>query len=195
MAIPEKANSNGVVVAAVVHALGPFLLVISLLVALRAWHPQLTCRVEDPHYRRAVPSFDGRVASSLDASRGILWDGSRFATKTADNPAHSYESEPSPRGFLAGAQLRSRHLWHVAFGSMAVILGGLIHWSQKRTGTLPAFLGWSLLALGAVALFLMPVSGFWVVLPQVVMMIVVARRGASRTAVPGPGRIGRTRGA
>jgi len=90
---------------------------------------------------------------------------------------------------------RETAFWHVAFGSMAVNLGGLIHWSQKRTGTLPSFLGWSLLALGAVAVFLMPVSGFWVVLPQAVMMIVVARRGASRAAVPGPVRIGRTRGA
>jgi len=33
-----------------------------------------------------------------------------FATKTAENPAHSYESEASPRDFLAGAQLRSPHL-------------------------------------------------------------------------------------
>jgi hypothetical protein len=195
MAIPEKANSNAVVIAAVAHALGPFLLVMSLLVALRARPPQLTCRVEDPDYRRAVQSFDGRVTSSLDASRGFLWDGSMFATKTAENPVHSYESEPSPRGFQVGAQPCSRHLWRVAFGSMAVILGGMIHWSQKRTGTLPAFLGRSLLAPGAVAVFLMPVSGFWVVLPQAVMMILVARRGASRAAVLGPVRVGRTRGA
>jgi hypothetical protein len=77
---------------------------------------------------------------------------------------------------------RETAFWHLTFGLMAVILGGLVHWAQNRTGTLPAFLGWSLLALGAAAVFLMPLSGFWVVLPQAVM-ILVARRGASRAAV------------
>jgi hypothetical protein len=108
--MPEKANSNAVVIAAVAHVLGPFLLVMSLLLALRTWQPQLTCRVEDTHYRRAVPSFDGRYASSLDASRRFLSEGSTLAVKTAEDLAHFYESGPSPRGFLAGAQLRSRHL-------------------------------------------------------------------------------------
>lgn len=74
---------------------------------------------------------------------------------------------------------RETAFWHLAFGTMAVILGGLIHWSQARTGLLPAFLGWSILALGLVAVFLMPASGFWVILPQAVMMILVARRGAT----------------
>jgi hypothetical protein len=83
MAMPEKANSNAVVIAAVAHVLGPFLLVMSLLLALRTWQPQLTCRVEDTHYRRAVPSFDGRYASSLDASRRFLSEGSMLAVKMA----------------------------------------------------------------------------------------------------------------
>ncbi len=80
---------------------------------------------------------------------------------------------------------RETAFWHLAFGSMALILGGLIHWAQNRTGTLPAFLEWSLLALGAAAVFLMPVSGFWVVLPLAVMMIVVAQRGNSQAVVSG----------
>ena len=33
-----------------------------------------------------------------------------LAVKTAEDLAHFYESGPSPRGFLAGDQLRSRHL-------------------------------------------------------------------------------------
>jgi uncharacterized protein DUF6463 len=58
-------------------------------------------------------------------------------------------------------------------------IGGLAHWTQSRSGTLPAFLGWSLLALGLFGAILVPVSGFWVVLPQAVMMLVVARREAT----------------
>jgi hypothetical protein len=68
MAIPEKANSNAVVIAAVAHALGPFFLVMSLLVALRAWNPQLTCRVGDPRHLRCLGSCyrgDGQGVGSI----------------------------------------------------------------------------------------------------------------------------------
>lgn len=74
---------------------------------------------------------------------------------------------------------RETAFWHVAFGTTVLILGGLVHWAQARTGTLPAFLGWSLLAFGVVGAILMPVSGFWAVLPQAALMLVVARREAT----------------
>lgn len=74
---------------------------------------------------------------------------------------------------------RETAFWHVAFGTTVLILGGLVHWAQARTGTLPAFLGWALLAFGLFGVILMPVSGFWAVLPQAVLMLVVARRGAT----------------
>jgi Family of unknown function (DUF6463) len=76
---------------------------------------------------------------------------------------------------------RETAFWHLMFGAMAIVLGGLIHWLQARTGTLPAFLGWSLLTISVAALVLMPFSGFWLVLPQAVMMIVAARWGRSRS--------------
>ena len=77
---------------------------------------------------------------------------------------------------------RETAFWHLMFGLMAVILGALIHWVQSRAVTLPAFLGWSLLLLSVIALILMPFSGFWVVLPQAVMMILVSRRADSQGA-------------
>jgi len=80
---------------------------------------------------------------------------------------------------------RETAFWHLMFGAMAIVLGGLIHWSQARTGTLPSFLGWSLLALSVVSLVLMPVSGFWLVVPQAVLMILVSRRDSSRTVAGG----------
>lgn len=72
---------------------------------------------------------------------------------------------------------RETAFWHLMFGATALILGGLVHWSQDRTGTLPSFLGWSLLALGLAGVVMMPFSGFWIVLPLAVLMVVVARRG------------------
>lgn len=88
---------------------------------------------------------------------------------------------------------RETAFWHVMFGATAVILGGLVHWSQAGAGTLPAFLGWSLLVLGAIGVILMPISGFWVVLPQAVLMIAVARRGPSRVAGYGADWAGRAK--
>lgn len=84
---------------------------------------------------------------------------------------------------LASTFDREAAFWHVMFGTMALILGGLTYWAQNRTGILPAFLGWSLLALGVAGVILMPISGFWVILPQAVMMLVVARRGGLRADV------------
>lgn len=72
---------------------------------------------------------------------------------------------------------RETAFWHLMFGATALILGGLVHWSQDRTGTLPSFLGWSLLALGLAGVVMMPFSGFWIILPLAVLMVVVARRG------------------
>ena len=81
---------------------------------------------------------------------------------------------------LVPAQLdRETAFWHLAFGTTVLILGALVRWAQARTGTLPAFLGWSLLAFGMAGAALMPVSGFWAVLPQAVLMLVVARGGAA----------------
>jgi hypothetical protein len=80
---------------------------------------------------------------------------------------------------------RETAFWHLAFGTMVLILGGMVHWTQVRTGTLPAFLGWTLLALGLAGVVLMPVSGFWIVLPQAVLMVVVAGRGRPEDVVEG----------
>lgn len=80
---------------------------------------------------------------------------------------------------------RETAFWHLMFGAIAIVLGGLIHWTQARTGTLPAFLGWSLLTISVAALVLMPISGFWIVLPQAVLMILVSRRDSPRTVAGG----------
>lgn len=88
-------------------------------------------------------------------------------------------------GFFGAVEIAPAHLdrevafWHLTFGITVLILGGLVRWTQTRTGALPAFLGWSMLALGLFGAILVPVSGFWLVLAQAVMMLVVARREAT----------------
>lgn len=84
---------------------------------------------------------------------------------------------------LDPAQLdREAAFWHLTFGTTVLILGALVHWAQAMTGSLPAFLGWSLLAFGAAGVILMPASGFWAILPQAVLMLMVARRGTTAKA-------------
>jgi hypothetical protein len=91
-------------------------------------------------------------------------------------------------GFFNTVELRPPRLdrevafWHVASGTMMVLLGALVHWAQARTATLPAFLGWSLLAFGAAGAILVPVSGFWAVLPQAGLILAVSRRHPARPA-------------
>jgi hypothetical protein len=90
-------------------------------------------------------------------------------------------------GFFSAVALGPAHLdreiafWHLMFGFTVLVLGGLIRWTQARTGTLPSFLGWSLLALGAFGATLVPVSGFWLLLPLAVPMLMSARRNKSQT--------------
>jgi uncharacterized membrane protein len=78
---------------------------------------------------------------------------------------------------------RETAFWHMMFGLMLVVLGALVNWTQARTGSLPAFLGWSVLALGVAGVILMPLSGFWLLFPQAVLIIAVARQGRSRIAI------------
>jgi uncharacterized membrane protein HdeD (DUF308 family) len=76
---------------------------------------------------------------------------------------------------------REAAFWWTVSGVMLLILGSLVHWAQAQTGTLPAFLGWALLALGVAGVILMPASGFWLFLPPAVLVLTSAQRGHSGT--------------
>ncbi len=90
-------------------------------------------------------------------------------------------------GFFGAVEIGPAHLdrevafWHLAFGVTVLILGALIRWTQARTGTLPSFLGWSLLALGLFGAVLVPVSGFWILPPLAVLMLAAAGQDEHRT--------------
>lgn len=70
---------------------------------------------------------------------------------------------------------RETAFWHLMFGTTVAMLGGLVHWAQASTQTLPAFFGWSLIALGTFGVVLMPVSGFWAVFVPAILVLLVAR--------------------
>ena len=90
-------------------------------------------------------------------------------------------------GFFDAVEIGPAHLdrevafWHLTCGLTFLLLGGLVLWTQARTGALPAFLGWSLLALGLFGAVLVPVSGFWAFPPLAVLMLLTARHDRQET--------------
>ncbi len=80
---------------------------------------------------------------------------------------------------------RAAAIWFLLFGALLWLLGMLAQWSVQQTGTVPASLGWGLAILGLVGVVLMPVSGFWLVLPQAYIILRVAYQPGKpvRTAV------------
>ena len=71
---------------------------------------------------------------------------------------------------------RNAIFWFLFGGFMMMILGKLMQdYLKENTRALPASLGFYLLALAIVGCIMMPVSGFWIVLPQAVLIIAAGR--------------------
>ncbi len=73
--------------------------------------------------------------------------------------------------------------WFVVFAVPLYLLGLLVSWIGSQRERAPAWLGWSLLAFGLVGAFLMPVSGFWLVIAPAVLLL---RRAARRVSSAAP---------
>lgn len=63
-----------------------------------------------------------------------------------------------------GQPMREFAFWFLFFGFLGILLGALVDWCETLGHPLPAFLGLGLLALAAVCVTLMPVSGGWLLL-------------------------------
>jgi hypothetical protein len=70
---------------------------------------------------------------------------------------------------------RQRLLWFLISGAGLVISGQLASWTHRGTGTLPATMGWNLLATSVIGATLLPRSGFWLIIPQGLLIIAGAR--------------------
>ncbi len=65
---------------------------------------------------------------------------------------------------VCGQPLREGFFWFSFFGVLLMILGAWVNWCEQEQQKLPYFLGWSLLGMVAMMLFIMPVSGAWLIL-------------------------------
>lgn len=73
---------------------------------------------------------------------------------------------------------RELAFWFMIGGAGLLMTGQLASWTQRRTGTLPPALGWSLLGTSAVGAALMPRSGFWLMIPQALLILRRSNREA-----------------
>jgi hypothetical protein len=64
-------------------------------------------------------------------------------------------------------------VWFVLFGAMLFVCGLAVSaLEEASSGQLPKSIGWSLLVMAVVGVVLMPASGFWLVFPPAVAVLV-----------------------
>lgn len=72
---------------------------------------------------------------------------------------------------------RDRQLafWFLLSGASMMVTGQLARWAHRETGDLPAALGWNMLVMSGVGVVLMPASGFWLFIPQALIVLSASR--------------------
>jgi hypothetical protein len=72
---------------------------------------------------------------------------------------------------------RGLAFWFFTVGIVAVFFGHVLHYYIKREQKpAPLFLGYYLLALSVAGCLIIPVSGFWLFIPQALVIIVANRK-------------------
>lgn len=71
---------------------------------------------------------------------------------------------------------RGAAFWMLMLSPSVFSLGQLCFWAQANNLRLPAFIGWNLLIAAAFGAFLMPISGFWLLIPPSLLMLLEAQR-------------------
>ena len=65
---------------------------------------------------------------------------------------------------------REAAFWFLFSGFALLIIGGLINWIEHKQAALPLFLKWSFLGITFLGCFIMPKSGFWLLIVPTVGM-------------------------
>lgn len=81
-------------------------------------------------------------------------------------------------GFVRSLSDTNRALafWFLVIGGLLIIMGQtLSHYIKQTQQPPPLFLGYILLAFSIVGCFIVPVSGFWLFIPQALIIILAKR--------------------
>lgn len=71
---------------------------------------------------------------------------------------------------------RGTAFWMLMLSPFLFTLGQFCFWAQEHNVRLPAFMGWNLLITSAFGAFLMPISGFWLLIPPSLLILVESQR-------------------
>ena len=72
---------------------------------------------------------------------------------------------------------RSFAFWFLICGIFVILLGGVLHYYiKKEQKPAPLFLGYSILVLAIFGCIVEPISGFWLFLPQALIMIIANQK-------------------
>ncbi len=71
---------------------------------------------------------------------------------------------------------REDAFWFMMTSPLLFTLGQLCCWAHAQKITLPAFLGWNLLAISTVGVVLEPISGFWLLMLPAFLIVAAARQ-------------------
>jgi hypothetical protein len=82
---------------------------------------------------------------------------------------------------MGGFVDRQATLWYFVAGGFLLTAGLTTRWIRRRTGVAPLPLGWGLIVIAALGAAVAPVSGFWLVLIEGVLLVVAGR--SRRTVV------------
>jgi hypothetical protein len=66
--------------------------------------------------------------------------------------------------------------WFLALGLLAILLGLLVDWCEKNGLSLPSYFSWAFLFTIALFVFIMPISGVWLLFIPAVGMVLRMRR-------------------
>lgn len=73
---------------------------------------------------------------------------------------------------------RAFAFWFLICGVLILLFGQTLHYYQKRTQKpAPLFLGYSMLIFAIIGCAIQPVSGFWLFLPQALIIIIANKKG------------------
>lgn len=75
---------------------------------------------------------------------------------------------------------REDAFWFMIAAPLLLTLGQLCCWAEAQGISLPAFLGWNLLAISLVGVFLEPISGFWMLILPAFLTLIASRRATTR---------------
>ena len=70
---------------------------------------------------------------------------------------------------------RGAAFWMLMLSPFVFTLGQFCFWAEEHNVRLPGFMGWNLLITSAFGAFMMPISGFWLLIPPSIFMIVASQ--------------------